>query len=681
MVQVQRGDNRQYVATEYDINNANNVMSSLEQVAEGGIQIARIAGSTKLSEHQVDMQSKMMDINTQLNAKYQNDPFSPELEKERKEKFNELKNSYQISPFLNKEWNDTCVQMSNNFKIYNKEWAIKQEVSNIQTNLATGYDKLRKDMGMLGQQGEVDVNKIRLMYLNGETALKKGAESVYINPQQVEQSLKDMKHNCLAEYISGLAQTKPLEAEKLMKDEGFKNDIGDAKTIDTLNNYVNNAVLNYHKKVAVSQMCNALRAMNSEQSERILSGSAGISEVMKFMETHKDLHEGSKELISSIYGIGSKTEYYYDKDKSKIVKKAEGGSGGSANSLVAIKNMTKEQKDICRTNLETKLGELFFIDENENKTVSASKASKEGRGSKIIERMSNLCKAQGAVDLAYRTGIIDKSKRDSMLNKYLAPMNEYYEANLVNLDEKDKFMGTKLGYDRIKNTFSGKKHSDRKNLLNAQNCYISCLEDARKRYGLNSIYDIEKLSGKEQREIYKSASDYAIEHTKKHSEHPEIFFKEEHPTLFAQGVTLFGLEGGEELAKRVAKEIYQNPNNKSSVKEVMSKSISDMYALKFNKNWKTLVNNYDKKYGEGSIQKPAYIYSGLDDLSINPKDNELRTEYIKKVDNFNKKRMQELGVSEADVIETAKKNGMSISKVLSVLEINKNGITLYDLQK
>ena len=617
MVHIAQGNQRQYFSQAVEQpQNLGAVVSSLTDGVNQGISIVQKANESNLANNQVQLATDFMAKNNEINTKYQADPTNPERERELRESFEELAGKYKINPVCQGQWTQIKDNVYNNYKRYNAQWQLKQQQTNATNDLKNGYESLTNQVSMMGMNG-AGVDEIRLVYKNGIDGLSKGATAV-LGSEVAEQFLKDSNHDIMTTYISALAVNNPLVAQQLMKDEGVINDIGKAETIEKLNNYIANSLTNQNKKVAVEELGNTLRAMKSDEAKNILEGRANLNQVTKFIEQHKSLPEGSKDLILDIYGIGSKGDYYYDKQK-QIITKSEKGAGGSgrssaSGSLVPLSKLSKEQKDEIAVGIESNLNKMFFFDETDMKPVSAKNGKKNNNQSAMVQRMGNLATMQGMLDTAWKSGIINKSQRQQYMNKFIEPMSNYMEANLSALDEKS-WGQKKLGYGNLVNAFNvsqvkGKnnKLAVQKDLLTAQGYYYSALDTARKKLNLSSIYDLEKLSSADQKRIYKKASDEAIAYAKKNSEHPEVFFNAEYPQLYTLGVQAFGFKDGNIVARKVAKRIYSAEDmNKVDVNKIMSEELGKTKAIK-QQQAKDLIESvkavnykHQAKYNEGVL--------------------------------------------------------------------------------
>lgn len=572
MAHIERGNQRQYFSNQLS---GNEVSEGIKQVSEtlagtfnSSQDIVNKANEAKLANNQIDLSSEFFKKNTEINTKYQGDPTNPEREKELSEAFDDLANKYEINPLCQAQWSQIKNNVYNNFKQYNAQWQVKQQQTNATNDLKNGYESLTNQVSMLGLNG-AGIDEVRLVYKNGIQGLSGGA-SVVLGSEVANQFLKDSDHDFMATYISSLAMNNPLEAQRLMKDKGVLNDIGQAETIDKLNQYISTSLMNQNKQVAVQEIGNTLRNMNSSDAKNILEGRANLNQVTKFIEQNKNLPEGSKDLILDIYGIGSKTEYYYDRDKKKITKEPFGGTKGRS-SKVPVAKMSALEKQLCGESLEAELHDLIcFSTENLNSPEMNVKNIKKNGTQKdasafSVGYMKRIASMQGAIDSAYRAGVITKAQRDNYTNSYIAPVTDYLESNLKQLDEGTwKGMGTKLGYDRIAKRFNteGLKgeslNTMRRQKLFAQNYYLDELNKVvAKTPNLKSIYDIESLPSRQQQEIYKVASDNALKRAKRWTDKPEYFFAKEYPTVYSQPYAFFNKQDALAVTRVVAEATYK----------------------------------------------------------------------------------------------------------------------------
>lgn len=581
MGHIQQGDTRQYFSKhEGAIDTTGQYANMINKGIQSGVSITQKANESTMASNQIDLSTRFLAENNKINTKYQADPTNPQREVELRQAFDSLASQYKINPVCEKQWADIKTNVYDRYKTYNAQWVEKQQQSNISTNLKNGYENLTNQISMLGLNG-AGVDEMRLVYANGIEGLRNGAVAG-LGEVVVDDFLKDSNHDIMTTYLSALALNNPLEAQRLLKDEGVRNDIGRAETLQKLDDYVANSLSNQAKRTAVNELGNTLRGMNSEEANNIINGKADLNKVMKFIESNKNLPEGSKDLILGIYGISSKTDYYYDRDKKKIVKDPEGGSRRSG-SRVAGTKMTVLDKKLCAEQLEQDLHNLisFSTDNSGNLNVKEIKKGKNQQqaSDSLIGYMRNVAGMQERIDTAYHTGAITKDDRNRMMKQYIAPVTDYLDSNLEQLDEKRfKFAGQKLGYDKIKQRFNtdGLKgdelRSMQKQKLFAQNYYLDELYKASKKLGLKNIYDIEGLNTLQQQEIYKTASDNALLRAKRWTDEPEIFFTKEYPDIALQPSVYFKANEAKIInhvvAEAVYKRAYENADGSSQLDDL-----------------------------------------------------------------------------------------------------------------
>lgn len=212
MVDVQRGDTRQYYTEGYE--QKADWGPTLSGAVDAAVKIGQTAGQSKFAENQIDLNAKFMAKNNEINTKYQAEPNNPEREKELKTAFDELSSQYKVSPFLQREWTDAKNKIYGNYKTYNAEWAIKQNATNAEISLKNGLKSLLDQANNLGYQ-DADVNTVRMIYANGRDALSKGSIGA-LGEVTVNNFLKDSTHDFAVNYMNGLIQSNPAKALQML---------------------------------------------------------------------------------------------------------------------------------------------------------------------------------------------------------------------------------------------------------------------------------------------------------------------------------------------------------------------------------------------------------------------------------------------------------------------------------
>ena len=157
MAHIERGNERQYFSNQLS---GNEVSEGIKQVGEtlsgtfsATQDIVNTANESKLSNNQVSLSTEFLEINNEINTKYQSDPTNPEREKELSEAFENLAGKYKVNPLVSGQWNQIKNNIYNNYKEYNAQWQIKQQQTNATNDLKNGYESLTNQVSMMGING------------------------------------------------------------------------------------------------------------------------------------------------------------------------------------------------------------------------------------------------------------------------------------------------------------------------------------------------------------------------------------------------------------------------------------------------------------------------------------------------------------------------------------------------
>lgn len=647
---IPRGNQREYYSRELT---GHEVSQGIMQVGSGiansigaAQTVVERANESKLANYQIDLSNRFMQINNDINTKYQSDPTNPQRNKELDEAFSLLAGQYKVNPMVQGRWGEIKNNVLNNYKTYNARWELSQQQTNAQNDLKNGYEKLNNQISMLGSNG-AKFDEVKLAYDNGISGLRNGATAV-LGSEVTENFLKDANHDFMATYISALSTNNPLEAQRMLQDNAVLNDIGNADTIEKLNDYVATSLKKQSEKAAVMDLGAALRKMNSSQADELLSGRANLNQVTSFIEKNKSLTEGSKDLILSIYGIKSTNDYEYDSTKKRIVKKDSAGGSGDGTSIGNLK-FSEIQKRTIAEQLEVDLHDMLENFGNEENIVKA-KGNTKGNAAidahnKTIGSMKAIAEMQGRIDTALAAGAITKDERKNLMKNFIEPITNYVETNAEQFDEGSwigGIGGSKLGYDRIKKQFdtkdlTGEELMDvQKQKLFAQNYYLDELNIAAKKLGMNSIYEIEGLDQRYQQEIYKTASENALKKAQRWTDKPEYFFAREFPDAYAMPFKMFGQEKALMINRVVADEVYKHKFNGATPEQLVDIANNKMFE--------------EMKKEVKYQQVKAATYLTQSQTMITPSDP-------KNADEF-RKRIEALGMTEEQFYDEAFDRGM-----------------------
>ena len=120
MANIQRSFERQYFAKQLP---GNEVSEGIKQVGDTlldtsntVLNVTQKANEAKLANYQVDLSTRWMAKNNEINTKYQADPTNPEREKELEEAFGMLASEYEINPLCEGQWSRVKDNVYNRYK-------------------------------------------------------------------------------------------------------------------------------------------------------------------------------------------------------------------------------------------------------------------------------------------------------------------------------------------------------------------------------------------------------------------------------------------------------------------------------------------------------------------------------------------------------------------------------------
>lgn len=101
MANVQRGDIRQYLPQGIANQDFSGQYARLaENAMNAGVSITEKANQSTLANNQIDLSTKFLAKNNEINTKWQADPTNPEREKELKQAFESLSSQYKVNPLV-----------------------------------------------------------------------------------------------------------------------------------------------------------------------------------------------------------------------------------------------------------------------------------------------------------------------------------------------------------------------------------------------------------------------------------------------------------------------------------------------------------------------------------------------------------------------------------------------------
>lgn len=598
---IQRGDERTY----YEQFIPQTTGSVLGEVIGTGAEIFNKikynADMAQLSDLQAKQDIELYEANEKHKTKWQSNPTSDLAKVEWNQTVRDIQARYneQISPTVKKFWYQQQSKSNLQYQALNTEWGINQNRVNTQNRLKTSVEtnlNLAQKQGLNG-----DLSGALASYANSYNALLNSG-SAALGEETTKALLHSYEQDYMTMFISGLTEKNPAYALKLLDDNRVKASIKDNEQIVKLKGYAQNKFVNLSKETAIKDTASLILA-RGEMGTKLLEGKATYSDLQKFFQANKNLTPNQRDLLSSMAGYSTYSNYHINRDTGAVEYIRHGRQGGGYDTA-----LSPLVKDKLSSLLEIEGGQLFSFDDEQLKSINTGKKHKMKNGqeyqSNVQSMLNRASQYQQKVDAYYNAGIINKATRQRLNDNYIAPMSQYLQANLKDLDEHQNWVvfGKKLGYNSIAKQFQtkglqGRELADtQRELALAQMYYFDNLSNKAQSLNLGSIYDIEKLSSKEQQEIYREASDNAIKKVKLNSSNPSFWFERDYPTEYSRINNSLTRKDAKKVAASLAGEIQKNTNlNPQDVSDLTDRAIKNQISANRNQAQKIIDKAYSAK--------------------------------------------------------------------------------------
>ncbi|MEI8127980.1 MAG: hypothetical protein WCG95_00050 [bacterium] len=639
MVDVQRGDDRQYFENFKPENDYGVNFQTTQSALNSGISIAQQANQSKLANYQVDVNNKLQTENDRINTKYQQDPANPERQKEFDETADSIFASYEINPLMQKQWGDVKNSVKNNYSTYNNEWIMTQQKTNAQVDLKNAVTSSLESAGM--QKGDFNASRVKLDFSNNYNAIKTAALPI-LGQVTTDEMLKDYQHDFITMRLSKQIDDNPALAMKLLNDDKIKNDIGRLETIDSLKGAAQQKLEQRNKETALNNVANLI-VSKGDIGNKIMDGTMSTAELQSVT---RKLHPNERDIVWGMAGYSTSQKFMVDRTSGAIKYHNEGGGGGGrkgGNGGFSVSKLPASLKQNYLAGLEIRGANLLNFSPEEQGQMKSAKGnqSKHDMTSGFLGMVKDY---QDEVNAAYNSGLITKDDVKRLQGNYVNRVAGYVQENVKGLSENSGlFWRNKTGYDGLKESFrpaSGatkkQKETSERELGKATIAYFSSLENLAKKNGLNNVYDIEKLDSEKQKQIYKQAQEQAMVRTKSYTNNPSYWIQRDHPSQYSRINNALTKKDARAAAGMFINEIVKSPEMKYDEQNHLTNHIIKSTIDKNRETARSSVSN-----------------------ALKAKSNPLDT------------RAKKLNVSMNDVNGTAKKYGMTPQQVLTKLEMSK----------
>ena len=628
MAHIQQVDTRQYLSQGIaELSNLGQMATALNQGLQAGVSITQKANESTMASNQIDLSTKFLAENNKINLKYQADPTNPQREVELKQAFESLSNQYKINPLCQKQWSDIKNSVYDRYKMYNAQWVEKQQQTNIQTNLKSGYENLINQMFTLGSDG-ASIDDVRLAYANGYDALKMGAVAG-LGEVVTEQALKSLQHDCTAMYFTGLMQTDPAKALELLNDEnsGVANDLSNGDTLIKLKQSAQQKLLKKAEVDAVDRIANYVQK-NNDLFNKVFDGTISTSEAQELLQ-NENVDRKMRHILSNMLGYSSSSDYSVDIDSGKIINKEEESSSGSGGGASAGNDETYSELIIGnkKWTFVGKKGKLRQPTSQEKDEITSELFLK---GSQILngmkdrtpqEAMRQVAEFQSQIAQARYFGI-DKGDYNKLMNDFVLPATENIQAEAKGFTTRAHWYGhNHYGYSQIEDyfnkNFDGKTEKNRnerdKEKALASVYYWSALQNECSQRGIK-MSDLNNLSGTEKAGIFSKSAKQAIDLARANSANPQLWFRSANPQYVSMIHSMLPNTQANDVITNIAVSAMSNPSmSEKDFNILINREVQKEYAKMRTSN-KSVVFGGNTKYDE-LINQYSMMY-GVDPLLI-----------------------------------------------------------------
>lgn len=271
--------------------------------ADIGQQIIRVNQEAKITENFSKAQVELQRLNTQYQIDYESNPMGglKELKKARDDVFNNLGN--EISPFFKRNWQDNIRGLSMKDDLATEAWAMAQTRKNTVKSI---NETIKADLSRAAVEGEnfgnSDSDEIETMlnYAASKSKLMEFGDR-NLGAETTTQLLETYDDDYLKTFISGVSQSNPLKALRLMDDEAVKKSFIDQRQYMDMRDAIENRALNVQEIMGDKQVLNILRDENNLLT-RSMEGNVSYADLQSAFSAQPGMSEAAKSYFMKANG-------------------------------------------------------------------------------------------------------------------------------------------------------------------------------------------------------------------------------------------------------------------------------------------------------------------------------------------------------------------------------------------
>lgn len=506
---------------------------TIDTVAAAGEKIIAHAQEAKITENLSAAQLELGALNQVYRTKYEKDPFNEQGMTDYKADQKSIFDKYSegISPFFRDNYSQNTQKLANSSNVTFQTWqytqARKNTVDSLNNSMRNNFSQAMINGQQFGESDSLDFSGVLNFKDSKSTLAAFGSKN--LGASTTSDMLKTYDEDYAKSFISGVAETNPLKALKLLEDPGVEKSIGNAQTFAKLKEAVGNRALKVQEINGQKEVLGVLKSENNLLTQ-------SLEKPMSYAELQQTFAEQN---------IGVYAQSFFMK-----------ANGYTKRSDTKLSNSQKLQG---KADIYNRLEELTGINEEEPKEITTEQIA--GFQNEIYKAMDS--------------GVLDEKEGASYINRLTAPLADQKEQHLDQfssgtynpLIEDTGFEAVRAYYkDNIEiQKGEGEKELgqvsqslNNVNKIKLYDYYYQALEANAKTYGIDNMSDVPKLDKPQRRKLYSEAQ----------TEAKRLFLEDRNPALSTLNDTPNQIFSGGKLIQGMAgpRDIKPDIQTKSSFK-------------------------------------------------------------------------------------------------------------------
>lgn len=489
---------------------------TVDALAGIGQKIIAASQDAKINENFSKAQLDLNAVNEKYKIDNEKDPFGAlqDLKENRKN----ILDSYgsQISPLFRGEWTNTTRQLDTHEDLQMQSWAFQQSkvntVDSINTSIKNNLSQASSDGQSFGTSDSDDLGSL-LNYGQGKQRLMAFGDK-HLGGEKTTQMLENYDGDYAKVFMSGVAQTNPLKALRLMDRDDVRAGFKDQNEYLKMKEAINSKALNIDKIQAQQEILGTLKDENSILTQS-LEKNVSYSDLQQAMDKNPNMSAEAKNFFLRANGFSNKNGKL---DKSEQIQ--------------------------GKAQLYSELSQLVQKPDLSSEEVANFQK-------RIYSGMNN--------------GTLDDKEGANLLSQVVTPLVSQKEKQFGTFSQ-DSWVSPDIGFGGVQEIFSkqieikpaeGEKKigplteaTNNANKVKLYDYYMSSLQESAASYGVQ-IADIKNLNKPQQRKLYSEAQESALRQFHVDS-NPVLSTLPDLPNqVFSKGKLIQGMAGDRSLKPNV----------------------------------------------------------------------------------------------------------------------------------